>query len=170
MQPLLEQFKDAHEKFHREMHFSGLVPILCSKAPSMPLPAAGLVIYTPSRNKVIFFSSTSNFFASCTSCGLHSLKQGAPQVEEETANTRPGGNWRGVVTARNLQKTKLVENMMENNTGNQESHIFLQCTCEWRSLKACGNWAQPGAPSRRSATWKGTSGHWSEPSLWYLFS
>ena len=46
----LEQFKDAHEKFHREMHFSGLVPILCSKAPSMPLPAAGLVIYTPSRN------------------------------------------------------------------------------------------------------------------------
>ena len=50
MQPLLEQFKDAHEKFHREMHFSGLVPILRSKAPSMPLPAAGLVIYTPSRN------------------------------------------------------------------------------------------------------------------------
>ena len=50
MQPLMEEFKDAHEKFHREMHFSGLVPILCSKAPSMPLPAAGLVIYTPSRN------------------------------------------------------------------------------------------------------------------------
>ena len=46
----MEEFKDAHEKFHREMHFSGLVPILCSKAPSMPLPAAGLVIYTPSRN------------------------------------------------------------------------------------------------------------------------
>ena len=69
-------------------------------------------------------------FPSSTSCRLHGLKQGAPQVEEETANTRPGGNWRGVVTARNLQKTKLVENMMGNNTGNQESHIFSQCTCE----------------------------------------
>ena len=176
MQPLLEQFKDAHEKFHREMHFSGLVPILRSKAPSMPLqqnvwsstPLLETFLHTPS-GKVVFFSSSSNFFPGSTSCGLHALKQGAPQVEEETADTRPGGNWRGVVTASNLQKTKLVENMMENNTGNQESHIFLQCTCEWRSLKACGNWAQPGAPSRRSATWNSTCGQWSEASLWLVY-
>ena len=30
-------------------------------------------------------------------------------MEEETADTRPGGNWRGVVTARNLQKTKIQQ-------------------------------------------------------------
>ena len=109
------------------MHFSGLVPILRSKAPSMPLqqnvwsstPLLETFLHTPS-GKVVFFSSSSNFFPGSTSCGLHGLKQGAPQVEEETADTRPGGNWRGVVTARNLQKTKLVENMMGNNTGNQD--------------------------------------------------
>ena len=54
MQPLFwhrrSNLKTHMRKFHIEMHFSGLVPILCSKAPSMPLPAAGLVIYTPSRN------------------------------------------------------------------------------------------------------------------------
>ena len=92
-------------------------------------PLLETFLHTPS-GKVVFFSSSSNTFPSCTSCLLHGLKQGAPQVEEETANTRPGGNWRGVVTARNLQKTKLVENMMGNNKGNQESHIFSQCTCE----------------------------------------
>ena len=137
MQPPLEPFKDAHEKFHREMHFSGLVPFFVVRHPLCPFQQQGwsstplleTFLHTPS-GKVVFFSSSINIFSSSTSCGLHGLKQGAPQVEEETADTRPGGNWRGVVTARNLQKTKLVENMMGNNTGNQESHIFSQCTCE----------------------------------------
>ena len=34
----------------------------------------------------------------------HALQQGAPQVEEETADARPGGDRGGVVAASNLQR------------------------------------------------------------------
>ena len=84
MQPLLEQFKDAHEKFHREMHFSGLVPILRSKAPSMPLPAAGLVLYTPSRN---FPAKWSSFPPRATSPPV-------PQVVDYTVSSKAHHKWR----------------------------------------------------------------------------
>ena len=84
MQPLLKQFKDAHKKFHREMHFSGLVPILRSKAPSMPLPAAGLVIYTPSRN---FLAKWSSFPPRATSSTV-------PQVVDYTVSSKAHHKWR----------------------------------------------------------------------------
>ena len=88
MQPLLEQFKDAHEKFHREMHFSGLVPILRSKAPSMPLPAAGLVLYTPSRN---FLANWSSFPPRATFSQFHKLSTTRSQARRTTSGGRDCG-------------------------------------------------------------------------------